>query len=129
VTRRFGVAASLAAVTLAGCSGGNEPSGTYEAADAERLAAVAPRTPGWRFSPRAPEPKQPSDDSLEDRPARDPIYAEYRRRTPDIQMHDEWGSSNKWADDDKLANLVAGVSASAADAHVEFNAANDLSQG
>jgi outer membrane lipoprotein SlyB len=42
-----GIAASLVAVTLVGCSGGNEPSGTYKAADAERLATVAPRTPGW----------------------------------------------------------------------------------
>ena len=75
-----GVAASLVAVTLAGCGGGSEPSGMYKAADAERLANVAPRTPGWPPWPQQPEPQKPSSgESPDDVAARDPIYAEYRR--------------------------------------------------
>ena len=122
-----GVAASLAAVTLAGCGGGSEPSGIYNAADAERLANIAPRTPGWAPWPQKPEPKQPSSgESAEEVAARDPIYAEYRRRTADIEPQD--GSGNKWVDEDKLGNLVVGVFDSAADAHVGFLASNDLSR-
>jgi hypothetical protein len=121
-----GIAAFLVAITVAGCSGGNEPSGTYKAADAERLANVAPRTPGWP-PPRKPEPKPPSSgESPEKVAARDPIYAEYRRRTADIDQAD--GSGNRWKDNDKLANLVVTVFATPADAHVGFVASNDLSR-
>lgn len=61
--------------------------------------------------------------------ARDPIYAEFRRRTAHLAgaEDDDNGSGNRWKDDDKLANLAIGVSASAADAHVAFLAFNDLS--
>ena len=124
-----GLAASLVAVTLAGCGGGSEPSGSYKAADAERLANVAPRTPGWAPWPEKPEPKQPSSgESREEVAARDPILAEYRRRTAHIEQSDDWGSYNKWRDEDKLANLVVGVFDTAADAHVSFLASNDLSR-
>ena len=122
-----GVAASLAAVTLVGCGGGSEPSGMYNAADAERLANMAPRTPGWPPWPQTPEPKKPSSgESAEEVAARDPIYAEYRHRTADIEPQD--GSGNRWVDDDKLGNLVVGVFDTAADAHVGFLASNDLSR-
>jgi hypothetical protein len=121
-----GVAVSLAAVALAGCSGGNEPSRTYKAADAERLANVAPRTPGWPPWPQQPDPQKPSSgESPEEVAARDPIYAKYRRRTADIEQLD--GSGRHWQDDDKLANLVVSVWDTAADAHVGFLASNDLS--
>ena len=117
-------AASLAA----GCTG-NEPSGIYKAADAERLANIAPRTPGWPPWPQQPEPKQTSgDESPEKVAARDPIFAKYRRRTADIEQRDGWGSANRWRDDDKLANLFVGVFDTAADAHVGFLASNDLSR-
>ena len=121
-----GLAASLVAVTLAGCSGDSEPSGTYKAADAERLANVAPRTPGWPPWPQKPEPKQSSTESADEAAARDPIFAEYRRRTADIEQQD--GSGNRWVDDDKLANLVVGVYDTPTDAHVAFLASNDLSR-
>ena len=124
-----GVAASLVAVPLVGCGGSNEPTGTYKAADAKRLANVAPRTPGWPPWPKKPEPKQPSSgESLEEIAARDPIVAEYRRRTADIEEHDDWDSGNRWVDDDKLANLVVGVLDTPADAHVAFLASNELSR-
>jgi hypothetical protein len=130
VTRcyRGGPATWLVAVALAGCSGGTEPSGTYKAADAERLANLAPQTPGWPPWPDNPEPNRSSGESPDEVAARDPIYAEYRRRTADLEQHDDWGSGNTWKDDDKLANLVVGVLDTAADAHVSFLASNELSR-
>ena len=129
-SQRAGVATLLVAITLVGCSGGSDaPSGSYKAADAKRLANMTPHTPGWPRWPQEPEPKPPSSgESVEEIAARDPILAEYRRRTADLEAHDDWGSSNKWMDDDKLANLVVEVSDTAADAHVAFLASNDLSR-
>ena len=129
-SRCGGVATVLVAIVLAGCSGGsNEPSGMYNAADVERLANVAPQTPGWPVWPQKPETKQPSSgESLEEVAARDPIFAAYRRRTAEIERHDDWGSGNKWVDDDKLGNLVVEVLETPADAHVAFLASNDLSR-
>ena len=101
----------------------------YKAADAERLANIAPRTPGWPPWPQQREPKQSSgDESSEEVAARDPIFAKYRRRTADIEQRDGWGSANRWRDDDKLANLFVQVFDTAADAHVGFLASNDLSR-
>jgi hypothetical protein len=128
-TRWAGLAAFVAAVALAGCGGEDEPNAAYTTADVERLAALAPRTPGWPPWPEAPEPKQGFTESAEEVAARDPIYAEYRRRTADIESRDDWGSGNKWKDDDKLANLVVGVYDTATDAHVSFLASNDLARG
>ena len=45
-----------------------------------------------------------------------------------MEEHDDWGSGNKWVDDNKLANLVVTVSDTPADAHVAFLASNDLSR-
>ena len=125
-----GIAAFMVVTTLTGCSGvSNEPRGMYNAADAERLATLAPRTPGWPPWPQEPAPKPPSSgESLEEIAAKDPILAEYRRRTADLEAHDEWESWNKWVDDDKLANLVVGVSDTPDDAHVAFVASNDLAR-
>ena len=121
---------SLVAISLAGCGGseGSEPSGMYNAADVEQLATLAPQTPGWAPWPQEPEPNRSSGESAEEAAATDPIFAEYRRRTAGIEEHDDWGSSNKWIDDDKLANLVVGIFANPADAHVAFLASNDLSR-
>jgi hypothetical protein len=89
---------------------------------------VAPRTPGWPPWPQTPEGQPPSQ-SLEELAARDPILAEYLRRTADIDRPDDWSSGNRWADNDKLANLVVDVFDTPADAHLAFLAANDLSRG
>ena len=122
-----GLAASLLVVTLAGCGGGNELSGRYKPADAEPLANIAPRTPGWPPWPEKPDPQKPSSgESPEEVAARDPIYAKYRRRTADIEQPD--GSGHHWQDDDKLANLFVQVFDNAADAHVGFVASNELSR-
>ena len=37
-----------------------------------------------------------SGESPEEIAARDPIYAEYRRKTADIEQEDDWGSGNSW---------------------------------
>jgi hypothetical protein len=119
------VAASLVAVTVVGCSEGSEVSGTYKAADAERLANVAPRTPGWPPWPQKPEPERSSTESADEVAARDPIFAEFRRRTAGMEQD---GSGNRWVDDDKLANLVVGFYDTPTDAHEGFVASNDLSR-
>ena len=121
-----GIATFVVAITLAGCGGGNEPSGTYTSADLERLANVAPLTPGWPPWPQQPEPEQTSSLSLEEKAAGDTILAAYLRRTADIEQPDDWDSGNRWRDDDKLANLTVDVFDTPADAHVAFLAANDL---
>ncbi len=122
------LAASLLAATLAGCGEGTEPSGTYKAADAERWRTWHPEHLDGPPGRQKPEPKQPSSgESPEEVAARDPIFAAYRSRTADIEQ-DDWGSYNKWVDDDKLANLVVGVSDTTADANVAFLASNDLSR-
>ncbi len=87
-----GVATSLVAITLGGCERRRQcqPSGIYKTADVERLANLAPRTPGWPPWPQEPEPKKPSSgESPEEVAARDPIYAEYRRKTADIEAQDD----------------------------------------
>jgi hypothetical protein len=116
------------AITLAGCSGETDPGGTYKSADVERLAAIAPRTPGWPPWPQKPDPKQPPSESQKKASANDPIYAAFRRKTADLETEDSWDSGNHWSDQDKLANLAVGVFDTAADAHVSFLASNDLSR-
>ena len=124
------IATSLVAIALAGCNGGSDaPSGSYKAADAKRLANMTPDTPGWPAWPQKPQPKPSSSgETADEAAAKDPIFAEYRRRTAEIEQHDDWGSGNKWVDDDKLGNLVVEVLDTAADAHVAFLASNDLSR-
>ena len=95
-------------------------------ADPERLANVAPLTPGWPPWPQQPEPEQTSSLSLEEKAAGDTILAAYLRRTADIEQPDDWDSGNRWRDDDKLASLTVDVFDTPADAHVAFLAANDL---
>ena len=71
----------LLALGVAGCSGGDDPTVVFTAADARRLAQIAPVTPGWPDWPERPEKKEPSELSLDEAIARDPIFAEYHRRT------------------------------------------------
>jgi hypothetical protein len=118
------IPACLAALAVAGCSGGDEPSGRYKSADVERLADVAPVTPGWPPWPHEPDPKEPSSESPDEAAARDPIYAEYRRRTAELEQSADWSSGNKWSDEDKLANFVVGALDTSADAHAAFVASN-----
>ena len=113
---------------VTGCSGGNEPSGIYKSADVDRLVEIAPVTPGWPPWPHEPELKRAATESLEELAAKDPIYAEYRRRTAEIEQSDNWASDNRWKGEDKLAHLVVEVLDTSADAHVVFAANNDLSR-
>ena len=97
---RYGVASLIAIAALAGCSGDKEQAEeqTFAVADAKRLAAVRPLTPGWPPWPQKPTPNSSPDGSEE---------------------------ANKWEDDDKLANLVVQVWGSEAKARAwmpEFNA-------
>jgi hypothetical protein len=89
---------------------------------------MAPRTPGWPAWPPKPEPEQPSTETPAEIAARDPIYGAYRRKTEDLERHDDWGSGNRWKDEDKLGNLVVGILDTSGDAHAAFIASNDLSR-
>ena len=113
-----------------GGGNGSASSGTlYTEADAERIAQLAPVTPGWPAWPEQPEEKAPSTQTPDDLAAKDPIYAEYRRKTARITgKDDDSGSGNRWVDDDKLANLSTGVFATSEDAHEVFVASNELSR-
>lgn len=123
------LAALLVGVTVAGC-GGDHPDAAFSGADASRLAQIAPVTPGWPAWPERPEPKQAAEVSLEQTVARDPLLAEYQRRTSTLAGDlDAGDSGNRWEDDDKVANLSVGTFASPADAHVAFEASNDLALG
>lgn len=117
-------------LTLAACGGDDKPAASegsfFTAAAAERLADVRPVTPGLLSWPEEPQPELSSSETPEELAARDPIYAEYRRRTAHLE-DDDSSFGNRWKDDHKLANLAVGVLASAADAHVVFLASNDLS--
>jgi len=118
------------ALALTGCSGGDEPDVVFTGADARRLAQIAPVTPGWPDWAGRPEKKQPSKVSLEEVIARDPIFAEYQRRTSKLAGDlDAGDSGNRWEDENKLANLSIGTYANSADAHVAFEASNDLALG
>jgi len=126
-----GLVGLLAAMTLAGCTGGDDPEEVvFSGADARRLAQIAPATPGWPVWPERPEKKEPSEVSLEEALARDPLFAEYHRRTSELAGDlDAGDSGNRWEDEDKLANVSIGTFANAADAHVAFDAGNDLALG
>lgn len=120
----------LLALGVAGCSGGDDPTVVFTAADARRLAQIAPVTPGWPDWPERPEKKEPSEVSLDEAIARDPILAEYHRRTSKLAGDlDAGDSGNRWEDENKLANLSIGTYANSADAHVAFEAGNDLALG
>jgi hypothetical protein len=122
------------ALALSACSGGDEPNVepdvVFTGADARRLAQIAPVTPEWPDWPERPEKKQPSEESLEEAIARDPIFAEYHRRTSKLAGDlDAGNSGNRWEDENKLANLSIGTFANSADADVAFEASNDLALG
>ena len=96
---RYGVASLIAVAVVAGCGGGTEQAEeqAFTDADARRLAAVRPLTPGWPPWPQKPTPNSSPDGSEE---------------------------ANKWEDADKLANLVVQVWGSEAKAREwmpEFN--------
>jgi len=122
--------ALLAAVTLAGCGGGDEPEVVFSGADARRLAQIAPVTPGWPAWPERPKKKQSAEGSLEEALARDPLFAEYHRRVSELAGDlDAGDAGNRWEDENKLANLTVGTFANSADAHVAYEASNDLALG
>jgi hypothetical protein len=81
----------LAAIVVGGCGGGEEQEQVFRPADATRIANVRPVMPGWTW-PQNPEKPETGVISLGE-------------------------AGHKWRDDNKLANLVALVFASAADAH------------
>ena len=120
----LGAIAVAAAIVVGGCGGAKEQEQVFTPADATRIANVRPVMPGWTW-PKNPEKQAPPGSQAEDQQSTDPILDELRRQTADIVSLREEG--HKWRDDNKLANLVANVLASAAEAHelmAPFNAAS-----
>jgi hypothetical protein len=115
----------LAAIVVGGCGGGEEQEKVFRPADATRIANVRPVMPGWTW-PQNPEKPVSSGSQTEDE-STNPLLAELRRQTADIVSLREAG--NKWRDNNKLANLVANVLASAAEAHELMAPFNAFSRG
>jgi hypothetical protein len=123
LTRR--AVAIVAAIVVGGCSGGEEQEQVFTLAAATRIANVRPVTPGWTW-PQNPE-THASSGSQPEVQSTDPLDVALKRQTADIVSLREAG--NKWVDDNKLANLVANVLASAAEAHDLMAPFNAYSRG
>jgi hypothetical protein len=121
--------ASLALVACGGDESAGDSAARFSDADATRLARIAPVTPGWPAWPTEPDEKRASTETAEQAAARDPLYAEYRRKTAHVVRADSSAGGNHWQDDVKLANLVVEVLASPEDAHIVFEASTALSRG
>jgi hypothetical protein len=121
-----GAIAVVAAIVVGGCRGGEEQEQVFKPADATRIANVRPVTPGWTW-PQKPEKRSPDSEKEAQADPTDALLVELRRQTEDIVSLREAG--NKWRDGDKLANPVANVLASAADAHDLMAPFNAFSRG
>jgi hypothetical protein len=120
-----GAVAVVAAIVVGGCAGGEEQEQVFTPADATRIANVRPVMPGWTW-PQNPEKPVSSGSQTEDQ-STNPLLAELRRQTADIVSLREAG--HKWRDSNKLANLVANVLASTAEAHKLMAPFNAFSRG
>jgi hypothetical protein len=120
-----GAIAVVAAIVVGGCGGGEEQEQVFTPSDATRIANVRPVMPGWTW-PQNPQ-KHGSSGSQTGAPPTDPLDVEFKRQTADIVSLREAG--NKWRDNNKLANLVANVLASAAEAHELMAPLNAYSRG
>jgi len=120
-----GAIAVVAAIVVGGCGGAKEQEQVFTPADATRIANVRPVMPGWTW-PQNPE-KQVSSGSQTEDESTNPLLAELRRQTAHIVPLREAGK--KWRDNNKLANLVANVLASAAEAHELMAPFNAFSRG
>ena len=111
----------LLTAIVAGCAGeADEPVASFTAADAHRLAKMAPSSPDWDW------PAKPSDTGVSDpddevpETADDPNVAALYAAIRDLE--ELGGASRKWTDDDKLANLNVSAWATASDAREATNA-------
>jgi hypothetical protein len=131
---RTGPTVILMALVLSGCSGGgggDDGEALFAGADARRLAEISPAASGWPDWPARPVKKKKSSGvTLEEVLERDPLYAEYHRRTSKLAGDlDARDGGNRWEDGNKLANLSIGTYASSADAGIAYDAGSDLSRG
>jgi hypothetical protein len=112
----------LAAVAAGGCGGGGAQH--FTAADAKRIANVAPRAQGWTWpqNPREPDWSPGSTGP----PATDPILVEFRKATAGLV--DVGDAENEWEDSNKLAHLDVGAYSTASDAHESMRPFDTLSR-
>ena len=122
-----GAVAVVAAIVVAGCSGGEEHGKVFTLADATRIGNVRPVTPGWSW-PMKQEKRDAPD--LQREPQADPtdaLLVELNKQTADLVEIGDGGS--RWEDNQKLANLSVKVFGSASDAHELMAPLNAFSRG
>jgi hypothetical protein len=106
-----GAVVGLAAVAAGGCGGGAERH--FTAADAVRIANVAPGAPGWTW-PRDRRKPAWTPGSAGSGPT-DPVVTSFRKATAGLVGVGD--AEKEWQDSNKLAHLDVGVYGSATDAH------------
>ena len=112
---------------LTSCGGSSEPQ-TFSASDAKRIASVRPTMPDWVW-PRNPISPDPSTRDDLDVNSTDPLEKALDRALVGAGAIEAGGGGNKWRDDTKLANLSAGVFASATGAHAAMAAIRVFARG
>ena len=127
-------ACSVLVGALAGCAGGDKEKVAYTGADARRLAQIGPVTPGWPAWPASTRSRKATIQgvaggwrSRATRSSPNTTVGEPRRLTG--ANLDAGDAGNRWEDENKLANLTVGTFENAADAHVAFDAGNELALG
>jgi hypothetical protein len=116
----------VAAVLVAGCSGGDERKQAFAAADAARIASVRPARPGWSW-PENPKKHVSSGGSTTKALSNDPLDVELTRQTAGLVSIG--AATATWEDADKLAHLYTQVFARAASAHKLMAPFNAYSRG
>jgi hypothetical protein len=109
-------------MVVGGCGGGGERH--FTAADAERIANVAPGAADWTW-PGNPGKPVWSGGSTGSAPT-DPILAEFRKATAGLIGVGD--AVKEWEDSNKLAHLDVAVYASASDAHKVMGPFDTLSR-
>jgi len=117
-----GAVVAVAAMAAGGCGGGAEQH--FTAADAVRVANVAPGAPSWTW-PRNPRMPVWSGGSTGSAPT-DPILAEFLKAT--ASLVDVGDAEKGWQDSNKLAHLDVGVYEKASDAHKAMGPFDTLSR-
>jgi hypothetical protein len=106
-------ALAVTALVVPACAGGSDQPRTYTGADADRIAHVAPETPGMEW-PADPVFDPYVEDVGPPPKTDDPALAEFFERTKRLDWLGDAGS--RWETGDNLANLGVELWASEADA-------------
>jgi hypothetical protein len=122
-----GAVAVVAAIVVAGCSGGEEHGKVFTPADATRIGNVRPVTPGWSWPMQQEKRDVPDVQREPQADSTDALLVELNKQTADLVEIGDGGS--RWEDNQKLANLSVTVFGSASDAHELMAPLNAFSRG